>query len=185
MRAFVSVDCSAASEAIRRAQEPFRGLDGLRLTDPAQAHVTLQFLGDVPDEDAELDTLVTALDGAVASSGVDPFDCTLGGYGTFPGGDYIAVVWLGVEDGAAELTRLATAVERATTDLGFDPDDHAFTPHVTLARMDHAAEKERVQRAVAGTDTGTTALHVDAVQLTESTLTNEGARYESVATFSL
>jgi len=202
MRAFVSVDCTPASEAITRAQAPFRGLDGLRPTDPEQAHVTLQFLGDVDgtladhadeattsdsDHDAAehrvpgLSALVSALDDAVADCDVPPFDCTLGGYGTFPEGDYVSVVWLGVEKGSAELSRLAGAVERATGGFGFAPDDHAFTPHVTLARMDHAAEKARVQRVVAERSPRTPPFHVDAVHLTESTLTPDGPVYESVA----
>ena len=201
MRAFVSVDCDPASEAIRRAQAPFEGLDGLRLTDPDSAHLTLKFLGEVDDtladhanEDPEherevpgLPALEAALESAVADSGVSPFDCTLAGYGTFPEGDYVSVVWLGVEAGHAELARLHEAVEAATTDLGFDPEAHSFTPHVTLARMDHAAEKERVRRLVSGAE-GTpdpATMRVETVHLTESTLTPDGPVYETVARFPL
>ncbi|MFC5971810.1 RNA 2',3'-cyclic phosphodiesterase [Halomarina salina] len=201
MRAFVSVDCDPASAAIRRAQAPFEGLDGLRLTDPEQAHLTLQFLGDVDEtlaeyaaEDTEhgrdvpgLSVLEAALESAVDEGDVAPFDCTLSGYGTFPEGDYISVVWLGVVEGREELERLHEAVEAATTDLGFDPESHDFTPHVTLARMDHAAEKEQVRRVVDGAE-GTpdpATMHVDAVRLTESTLTPDGPVYETVARFPL
>jgi len=35
-----------------------------------------------------------------------------------------------------------------TTALGVDPENHAFTPHVTLARMNDARGKELVQEAV-------------------------------------
>ena len=207
MRAFVSVDCDAVSEAIRRAQAPFDGLDGLRLTAPGSAHLTLKFLGEVEEtltahESASgpdhadggsddgvpgLSTLEDALESAVADSGVSPFDCTLAGYGTFPEGDYISVVWLGVEEGSAELARLHETVEAATTDLGFDPESHSFTPHVTLARMDHAAEKERVKRLVDGAEgaPAPATMRVDAVRLTESTLTPDGPVYETVARFPL
>ncbi|MWG34375.1 RNA 2',3'-cyclic phosphodiesterase [Halomarina oriensis] len=204
MRAFVGVDCAPVSEAVAAAQEPFRGLDGLGPTDPGQAHVTLQFLGDVDETLAEaadestgaasatdhdgptdavpgLDTLVSALDSAVAGSGVSPFDCTLGGYGTFPEGDSVSVVWLGVEEGTAELTRLAAAVELATTSLGFAPDGHDFTPHVTLARTDHAADREQVRRIVAESAPDSARFRVDTVHLVESTLTPDGPVYDSVA----
>lgn len=202
MRAFVGVDCDAVSEGVRRAQEPFAGLDGLRLTDPESAHVTLRFLGDVDEtlaahaehgddrQSAESDApglpaLESALADAVAASGVAPFDCTFGGYGTFPEGDYISVVWLGVEEGGEELTRLHEAVEAAAVDLGFDPERHSFTPHVTLARMEHAAEKARVRRVVAERDPQAGPLRVDGVDLVESTLTADGPVYETVERFAL
>lgn len=181
-RLFVSVDLNGLADAVQEAQEPFR-VDGLNPIDPAQAHVTLKFLGDV--EESRVNAVEDALSRAVLTANVDPFEAHFAGYGVFPSLDYISVIWLGVEAGSEQLTRLHEAVEREMTDLGFDPEDHEFTPHVTLARMDHAARKKQVQRIVQEGDPDVGTLRVEEVRLTESTLTSEGPVYDTVAEFPL
>ena len=186
MRLFVSVDLpSSLADAVADVQAPFADCAGLRLTDPTQAHCTLKFLGETdPDR---VDEIETALDAAVADAGVDPFDCTVGGLGVFPSLEYISVVWAGVREGAgdAELTALADAVEAELTDIGFDPADHEFTPHITLARMDDARDKQRVQQLVAETDPTVGTFPVESVRLTKSTLTDDGPVYETVSEITL
>lgn len=137
----------------------------LRRTDPADAHLTLKFLGE-----AEPDPAREAVREAVRSAGVAPFEATLGGLGVFPSLDYVRVVWLGVRDGTEELTRLADAVEASTVAAGFDPRDHEeFTPHVTLARMSDARGKARVRELVEETDPEPGSFRVESVRLMEST----------------
>jgi len=68
-----------------------------------------------------------------------------------------------------------------SVDLGFDEADHDFTPHVTLARMEHAGGKELVQETVQHRDPDAGTLDVDEIRLTESTLTGEGPEYTTVA----
>lgn len=184
-RLFVGVDLDGLDAEIRRVQRRFEGIDGLRLTDPEGAHVTLQFLGDTdPDR---IPDIVTALETAVTESGVGPFEARFGGLGAFPSRDYISVVWVGVRDGHgdSELTALHEAVEEHVTAMGFDADDHAFTPHVTIARMDHAAGKARVQRLLGERDPDVGRLAVDSIRLTESTLTEDGPVYSTVESVSL
>jgi 2'-5' RNA ligase len=183
MRLFVSADVDALSDGIAAIQEPFADASGLRLTDPTQAHVTLKFLGDTGED--RLPELRAAVERAVADSGVAPFRAELGGLGVFPALEYISVVWLGVRDGGEQLTRLHEYLERETTALGFDPEEHAFTPHVTLARMDHAGGKERVQELVRTRDPTAGTLSLDTVALTESTLTADGPVYETIERFDL
>jgi 2'-5' RNA ligase len=101
----------------------------------------------------------------------------------FPHLDYISIVWLGVREGGTELTRLHEAIEDSTVDMGFDPEDHEFTPHVTLARMEHAGGKELVQDVVRERDPDAGSLDVTEVRLTESTLTPDGPEYETVERF--
>jgi len=98
----------------------------------------------------------------------------------FPRLDYISVVWLAVREGSEDLTRLHEAIEERTVGMGFDPEDHEFTPHVTLARMDHAGGKELVQDVVESEDPDVGQLRVEEVRLTESTLTEDGPEYETV-----
>jgi 2'-5' RNA ligase len=182
MRLFVGVDVDDLADAVADAQARLPA-DGLRRVDPAGAHVTLAFLGEVdPDRVGAVEGAVAA---AVADADVDPFDLTVGGLGVFPSMDYISVVWAGVRAGGPALARLHEAVERETTALGFDPADHEFTPHVTLARMDDARSKAAVQRVVREADPTLGTVRVTEVRLTESTLTADGPAYETVARFPL
>ena len=182
-RLFVSVDLDGMADEIRAAQRRFDGVDGLRPTDPEQAHVTLKFLGDTDPE--RVDDVVAELETAVDEGGADPFEAEFGGLGVFPSLSSISVVWVGVREGDRELTALHEAIEDRTTAMGFDPEDHEFTPHVTLARMDHAGGKELVQSVVRERDPVVGEMTVDTVRLTESELRNSGPEYSTVEAFPL
>jgi 2'-5' RNA ligase len=183
MRLFVSVDLDGLAGEVRAVQEQFEGAAGLNVVDPGQAHVTLKFLGEVGE--SRVDGLTDELAAAVADSGVGPFTAEFGGLGVFPHLGYISVVWLGVREGGDELTRLHEAIEERTVAMGFEPEDHDFTPHVTLARMEHAGGKELVQDVVENRNPDAGRLDVEEVRLTESTLTDEGPAYSTVERFPL
>ena len=192
MRAFFAVDLpDDLADPIADAQAAFEGAEGLRFVDPEQAHVTLKFLGEIDESDTgddaspSLDDVIAAGNRAVETAGVDPFECAIEGFGVFPSLEYISVVWAGVDDGSAELTALHEALEAETTALGVDPEEHAFTPHVTLARMNDARGKELVQRTVRERDPDIVRFEAYAVRLAKSTLTSDGPVYETVASFEL
>ncbi|WP_254762629.1 RNA 2',3'-cyclic phosphodiesterase [Natrinema marinum] len=184
MRLFVSVDLpDDLAEPVADLQAEFAGAGGLNFTDPEQAHITMKFLGDV--DESQVTDLERELAAAVDDAGLDPFTVRYGGLGVFPSLDYISVVWLGVEDGGDELARLYEAIEDRTTAMGFDAEDHDFTPHVTLARMEHAGGKSLVQDLVRECNPTVGEVRVDELRLTESTLTDEGPVYSTVESFPL
>lgn len=179
MRLFVSVDLPDRLAApIADLQAAFEGASGLDFTDPTQAHMTLKFLGET--DPGRVDELGETLDRAVAEADIEPFEATLEGIGVFPSLDYISVIWLGVAQGQESFIELHHPIEDRFVGLGFEPADHEFTPHVTLARMRHAGGKERVQELVQTMDPAVGTMTVEAVTLTESTLTDEGPVYETV-----
>lgn len=182
-RLFVSIDLDGLAEAVADVQELFADAPGLNVTDPEQAHVTLMFLGDTPEH--RIDAVSEQLDAAVAEAGVEPFTAEFDGLGVFPSLEYISVVWLGVEDGSEEMTALQSAIEPRLVELGFEADDHEFTPHVTLARMNHAGGKEHVQQTVREADPTAGTLTVEEVRLTESVRTADGPTYSTVDRFPL
>ena len=178
-RLFVSVDLpDDLADDIAALQARFADADGLSFTDPEQAHVTIKFLGDVAEDHVE--AVGDAVAEAVAEAGVDPFCARYEGLGVFPSLEYISVLWLGVTTGTDELNRLYDAIEDRTTALGFDAEEHEFTPHVTLARMEHAGGKELVQRGVREWTPTVGEATVGDVRLTESELTSEGPVYSTV-----
>jgi len=196
MRAFFAVDLpDALAPAVAEAQAQFADASGVVPADPEQAHVTLKFCGDVSDgddrddEDDEtepsLSSVVAAGERAVDRAAVDPFECAVAGLGVFPSREYISVVWAGVGRGGDDLAALHEALEAETTALGVDPADHAFTPHVTLARVENAAGAEAVRDALDDGDPTVGSLVVDEIRLLKSTLTASGPEYETVREFEL
>lgn len=183
MRLFISIDLDGLTDELAAAQEPFGDLEGIQLTEPSQVHITLKFLGAVSSD--RLPSVITGIEESVTKSGVTGFDVRIGGYGVFPSLEYISVIWVGLTEGHAETTRLHEALEAKMIDLGFEPADHEFTPHATIARMDHPAAKERVQNVVREREPDVDSMRVSEIRLTESTLTSEGPEYETVASVSL
>jgi 2'-5' RNA ligase len=183
MRLFVAIDLpDDLSADVAAAQDRFGTHPGLRFTDPSQAHVTLAFLGEVAADRVE--RFSEAIEAAV-DAGPGPFETTIGGFGAFPSLDYISVVWTGVRQGAGAMTDLHDHLEDRLTPLGFEPDDHAFTPHVTLARMDDARGKETVQRVVREEDPTIGSFRVEEVRLKQSELTPDGPAYSTAERFPL
>lgn len=194
MRLFFAVDLpESLSEDVEAVQDRLREAEGLRFTDPKQAHLTLKFLGDT--DPGQLEDIQTAAREAIANAQVErddgsaspigPFDAEVGGLGVFPSIEYVRVVWTGFREGGAELAALHEALEAKTTALGFEPEDHEFTPHVTLARMDDARGKELVRKVVGETDPTIGRFRVEEIRLKGSTLTPEGPEYETVDAFEL
>ena len=129
-RLFVAVHVPDAVRAeVDEALTPARAVAGdrLRWTRPEGWHLTLAFLGQVPDE------AVAAYDAAVAAAaaaGEGPFEVVLpGSAGTFRSG----VLWATV-DGGPGLAGLAEAVRRELVGAGAALEERPFSAHLTLAR---------------------------------------------------
>ena len=183
MRLFVSADLDRLADEVAKLQSEFEDAGGLRFTDPTQAHITLKFLGDTDPN--RLPKLTEAIESAIEDADTGLFAAEIGGLGVFPSLDYISVVWVGVRGGTQELTALHETIERETTALGFDPEDHEFTPHATLARMDHAGGKELVQNVVQNRDPDLGTVEFEEIRLTESELTEDGPEHSTVERFEL
>jgi len=106
-------------------------LPGLRPVKPELLHVTLAFIGRIPDE--RLAEVIAATRAAAAAR--SPFDVSLAVAGRFPESGRPHVVWIGMTDGAAESAELAAAVRRELGARELPFDDKPFRAHVTLARV--------------------------------------------------
>jgi 2'-5' RNA ligase len=117
----------------------------VRWVRPEKAHVTVLFLGHVPED--RLPAIEAAC--AMAAPNVDAFELTLSGLGGFPDLRRPRVVWLGLEDSPA-LHALHATFRDALADRA-SLEDRPFQPHVTLARVSPGspAVGQRVQ-AISG-----------------------------------
>lgn len=111
-----------------------RFLDGVREFAPdarwvraESLHVTLKFIGEQPD--AQVDAIKAALQTIEA----DSFEMNVRSYGFFPTVRLPRVFWIGIEAGA-KLKSLAATVDSCLIPLSIPKEEHAFSPHLTLAR---------------------------------------------------
>ena len=109
--------------------KPFRKAGvPLRWTEELNLHLTLKFIGEVAAPVAA--RVGAALD---ALPSVPPFRLRLRGFGKFPAGDGLNVLWAGVEE-SPELRAMFCGMEDALAPLGIGRDTRPFHPHVTLGR---------------------------------------------------
>lgn len=154
------------------------GVPGARWVPPENMHLTLRFIGEV-DEPTAAD-----LDAALAGLRAPPFDLTVAGAGSFSRGKYPAMLWAGVDANAA-LLHLQNRIESVLVRAGCDADGRKFTPHVTLARLDHAP-RDRVEAFVAAHALlRLPAFHVEHFTLFSSTLGHNHPTYVAEAAYPL
>jgi RNA 2',3'-cyclic 3'-phosphodiesterase len=105
----------------------------VRWVAPDNIHLTLKFLGDVAP--SNLDLLKQML--AAEAGRHRCFQMEVGTLGVFPNLRQPRVIWVGLE-GSPALSALQRGVEAFTERLGYQPEGRAFSPHLTVGRVqDH------------------------------------------------
>lgn len=136
MRLFLAFPLPGAQcDALTRLAEP---LPGWRWSAPQTLHLTLAFLGDVAQTEAE------ELHDALDRLSIPPVQISLRGIGHF-GRETPRAVWVGVAN-SAPLADLAGRLVRAARGAGITVERRRFAPHVTLARLNASASAEDVAR---------------------------------------
>jgi 2'-5' RNA ligase len=145
-------------------------------------HITLRFLGEIRSVDIKE---IASCMGATVQD-VHPFPLTLCGVGVFPHESAPRVLWVGIQDATGLLSHVHRRLEAQLTRIGYTPERHAFTPHLTLARIRRVsgrAEFESLLKTYQQVMIGQ--LTVGCIALIESQLHPSGARYATVKAMSL
>jgi 2'-5' RNA ligase len=187
VRAFVAVAIpQRLIEALNEVQDQLRPkvrAELIRWTKPDQLHLTLKFLGNVPGN--RLEELKAALNRAC--EGQQPFQIALEHLGCFPTARNPRVIWVGIGGERETLPRLQRSIDEATRGFGDHSEPRAFQPHLTIGRV--KAEPRRameVGAAVEQTPLGRLGeWKVGEVELMQSQLLPEGARYSKLAALAL
>lgn len=181
IRTFVAILLDdALREAVGAVVERLRPLGGSVAWVPAaNLHLTLQFLGDQPEE--RLAAAEAALDDAAARSA--PIETALHGIGAFPGLERPRILWVGLAQGALEVRALQARLAEALAREGFPREERPWHPHLTIGgvhddrrwRREAGPALRQALAQVAGTRFGT--LRISEVALMRSDLSPRGARY--------
>jgi 2'-5' RNA ligase len=145
MRLFVALSISAnVRESLASLLYELRRADSTpRWVNAANLHVTLKFIGHVPDE--QLPKISDALLklGTPAAISLD-----VRGVGFFPNDRRPAVIWAGIQ-ARPELVTLAQRVDQALGACGIPTETRPFAPHLTLARLKEPRLSEPLRAAIA------------------------------------
>jgi RNA 2',3'-cyclic 3'-phosphodiesterase len=154
-----------------------RAADDVRRIPVENVHLTLQFLGAVPEE------RVPAFTAAVvaAAAAARPAALEVKGAGGFPNARRPRVLWLGLGGDVAAAEALVAALGRSLGPLGFAPEDRPWSAHLTIGR----ARESRGAPGLAGAlaprpDAEGVPWRAAEVVLFESHLSPKGPRYEAL-----
>jgi 2'-5' RNA ligase len=155
-----------------------------RWVTPEMFHVTLAFLGDVPD--VHLNAVCRAV--AQACEGFPPLTVNLQSLGTFPDPARPRVAWVGLTGPDLEaLGKLQRSIVEAVAEAGYPPEDDRFTPHLTIGYIKNKkGEHLDLTPLIAHYRTWSAGnFAVNAVVTFSSTVTPEGPAYMALASATL
>jgi 2'-5' RNA ligase len=185
MRLFVALEIPAAvrdnlTAQVRELRELSAKVADMRprWVRPENLHVTLKFIGEVSP--AKLEGIRGALS-AICSDA--PVEIKFRGLGFFPNEQHPRVLWAGL-DASANLPSLAGDIDSALEAQGIARERRAFTPHLTLARIEPPGLHEKLREVIRKNDAREFgSFQAREFHLIESTLKPSGAEYTTLASY--
>jgi 2'-5' RNA ligase len=185
MRLFIAVDIDQrVRREIDQIQRGLRQKTGLlkgpvKWVEPNLIHLTLKFLGQVPDQSI---SQICRLTEETAKSHM-AFEIRVQGLGTF--GRPPRVLWAGIEDCPA-LVALQKDLEERLEKAGWPREERAFSAHLTLCRIKEAKAGIQLGQAVEGQHLRTLgSVPIEQMIVYESQLQSGGPVYTAVARYDL
>jgi 2'-5' RNA ligase len=175
-RGFIAIDIGDFPKIIELENEVTNAGANVKLVEPKNIHITLKFLGDT--EETKIDEIENIIKNAV--NNVTPFKIQLRGTGVFPNPGYIKVIWIGIKQGE-QIGIIADRIDEQLIKLGFEREKRKFSPHLTIARVKTAKNKEKLTQIVEKyRDAEFIDIKVDTIRLKKSELTPKGPIYTTL-----
>jgi 2'-5' RNA ligase len=154
------------------------GIFGARWVTRENLHLTLRFIGEVPNWRAEdIDLALHTIKGR-------SFPLVLSGVGLFEKAGRVTALWAGIER-SPQLDHLQAKIETALQRAGLEPERRRFVPHVTLARLDQPANEKITSFVQRNNLFRADAFPVERFTLFSSQLGKEGSVYTAENDYSL
>lgn len=183
MRVFVAIELDRSLKKVLAGM-----IDGLaefrkavRWARPEQLHLTLKFLGEVPD--ARVPEVCDACRRLACDA--EPFALAVDRCGCFPPGGKVRVIWGGMAEPSAGLLDCAARGEDAWERLGFPRERRPFTAHMTVGRVRDDRSVGRLRDAIASLSLDAASQSVNAITVFQSVLGPRGAAHHALGRFPL
>jgi 2'-5' RNA ligase len=180
MRLFVALDLndSVRAEIATFCEKMRAQFPSARWARIEGIHVTLKFIGEIPEEGvARIENVL----GAVHSDAL--VEMNFRGAGFFPDERRPRVFWIGI-DAAPNLAEIAAQIETQLETLGVARESREFKPHLTLARISELRGVEKLREALRRNGPAEFGVvRTNEMHLYRSELGRGGAKYTRVKTF--
>ncbi|BBD72590.1 2'-5' RNA ligase [Sulfodiicoccus acidiphilus] len=149
-------------------------IPGIKPVDKESLHVTLLFLGEVPE------SVVPLLKEGLSSMKFKSVEVELKGLGVFPSPFSARVVWVGLAGNLDPVRELRLKQEGLLRELRVHYDKKEFSPHVTLGRVKSRPPKELIELIDIYGSTSFGKVKLESFHLMRSILTPKGPIYDSL-----
>lgn len=182
MRCFIAIDFpellkKAINDCVRQLKPLSRDV---RWVASANLHLTLKFLGEVPE------SRISMISGALhlLSQSFQPFSIDIVGAGAFPNERRPNVFWVGIK-AEEPLLSLQSRLEDTMSELGFQKERRGFVPHLTIGLVKGYQDmSELMSRFLTFQNTFFGSIEVHEIVLMQSILKPSGAVYAKAGEFS-
>ncbi len=179
MRLFVALLLSECVRAgLARVQVKLaRSCEKVRWIPSEQMHLTVKFLGEIPESN------VVAVSEAIAQASARAAPCTveIACTGCFPAGGPVRIVWAGARDTPEALDQCVETVTSELAQIGFASERRPWSAHITLGRVRDDRTGGRIRAAVEALSFEAMEQPVEAVALMSSVLSPKGPTYSVVS----
>jgi len=146
---------------------------GVRWVNPAGIHLTLKFLGNVPEE--KLNNIAETVQSAM--KGLSPITIKIANAGAFPNFKSPRVFWIGVEETTGQLEKYHKLVENGLEKLGYEKENRKFSPHLTLGRIKSSEGVDKISNELSNTVINFGEFTAEEIIIMKSDLKPSGAVY--------
>jgi 2'-5' RNA ligase len=143
IRTFIAVEVgndvkARAADLIKRLK---KAEADVKWVPPQNMHITLKFLGDVPN--VEVPDVCRHV--AEVAAKFEPFEIEFAAAGAFPDVSRPKTLWIGIApgEGFEQLEALSSAIEdRLHDQMGFPRERRRFHPHLTIGRVNSGGQSQ-------------------------------------------
>ncbi len=175
VRAFISVDFTdkLIQERIKDLQDTISSSGAhLRLVNPSILHITLEFLGDITeDQVAVVKEILEELE-------FDLIKLNIKNPNVLPNENHIRVVYCELNGDIEPLKEIQKTLREKLRTNGFRVDSRSFKPHLTIARVKSAKNRKELIRVIKQQSEVSCGIQeIDTINLKQSILKSEGPQY--------
>ncbi len=175
-RGFIAIDINISEKIEKIIDELKQSGANLKIVKPKKMHITLKFLGDTKEN------LKNKISKIIERSveNIEPFEIELKSTGAFPNENYIKVLWIGINKGEI-IGEIAKKIDNDLSNIGFKKEKRKFSPHITIARVKSAKNKDEIIKILKKhRDETLLKMKVNSIKLKKSRLTQKGPIYETL-----